>query len=93
MGNAYLDGHLVSDHFANGSPWKIGLKRYMIPGMERELVVRISPFPQDAAQLRYFSGKRVPPAATDGIIPIEVHLITAIAEYHTRLTLTGEPDQ
>ncbi|HLZ81225.1 MAG TPA: hypothetical protein VKP04_06300, partial [Ktedonobacteraceae bacterium] len=90
VGSAYLDGHLVSDHFANGSSWEIGLKRFMLPGMEQELVVRISPLQQNSALLRYFSDKIVLPAATDGSIPVEVYSITAIPEYHAALTQMGE---
>ncbi len=90
MGNAYLDGHLVSDHFANGSPWEIGLKRFLAPGMERELVVHFSPFQQDAAHLRYFTGKSVPLAREGGMIPVEVYEITTIPEYHAMLTLRGK---
>jgi hypothetical protein len=90
MGHAYLDGHLVSDHFANGSPWEIGLKRFLLPGMERELVVHLSPFRQNAAQLRYFTGKSVPAASDDGMIPVEVYAVVAIPEYHTMLTLQAK---
>jgi beta-galactosidase len=90
LGSAYLDGRLVSDNFANGSPWEIGLKQFMIPGMERELVVRIAPLQQHAAVLRYFPGKMIPRAANDGTIPIEVYSIAAIPEYHAMLALNGE---
>jgi beta-galactosidase len=86
IGSAYLDGSLVSDHFANGSPWEIGLKRFMVPGTDRELIVRISPLQQDATMLRYFPHNVALQPASDGTFQVEVHSITVVPEYHTALT-------
>ncbi len=96
MGHAYLDGQLVSDHFANGLPWEIGLKRFIDPARERELIVHFSPLRHDASALRYFpTGMAFRPADDDGVSngtpAIEVRSITALPEYSVILsTLTRE---
>jgi hypothetical protein len=90
MGHAYLDGRLVSDHFANGLPWEIGLKRFVTTGAGQELILHISPLQRNAAALRYFpTGMTFRPAA-DGTSVIEVHSITALPEYHVVLTQRSE---
>lgn len=88
VGNAYLDGQLVSDHFANGSPWEIGLKRFMLPGADRELIVRISPLQQNASTLRYFPHNTALHPASDGTFQVEAHSIAVVPEYHAALTRT-----
>ena len=86
VGSAYLDGSLVSDHFANGSPWEFGLKRFMVPGTDRELIVRISPLQQNATTLHYFPPDTVLQSVSDGTFQVEVHSITVVPEYHAVLT-------
>jgi beta-galactosidase len=84
-GQAYLDGQLVGDHFANGLPWEIGLKRFVIPGEERELILRISPLTRNSTALSYFpTGMAFRPVA-DGNAVSEVHALTALPEYHITL--------
>jgi beta-galactosidase len=87
-GHAYLDGQLVSDHFANGLPWEIGLKRFISPAMDRELIVHFSPLHQDASTLRYFPTGMAFRPADDGMAEIEIRSITTIPEYHTILRST-----
>jgi hypothetical protein len=85
MGHAYLNGRLVSDHFANGLPWEIGLKRFVSDETARELIVRLSPLRSNAAALRYFpTGMAFRP--TDGDSTIEVKSIQVHPEYHVVLT-------
>ena len=87
-GHAYLDGQLVSDHFANGLPWEIGLKRFVDATREREMVVHFSPLRQDASALRYFPTGMAFRPADDGTAEIEIRSITAIPEYHAILRWT-----
>jgi beta-galactosidase len=87
VGSAYLDGRLVSDHFANGQPWEIGLKRFMFPKTDRELIVRLSPLQQDAPVLRYFPRDIAWQPGPDGTIPITINAITVEPEYHAALAL------
>ncbi len=85
-GQAYLDGRLVSDHFANGHlPWEIGLKRFVTPETERELIIRISPLHQNNPVLRYFPDNMELQAAQDGTVQVKVQEIAVIAEYHMAL--------
>jgi beta-galactosidase len=43
VGSAFIDGRLVHDNFANGTPWEIGLKRFTRPDRDLEMFLRISP--------------------------------------------------
>jgi hypothetical protein len=90
VGHMYLDGRLVSDHFANGQPWEIGLKRFINPGEARELVLRISPLQRNSSALNYFpTGMAFRPVA-DGSAVSEIHSITALPEYHLILAQRSE---
>lgn len=85
VGHAYLEGQLVNDHFVNGLPWEIGLKRFMVPGEARELIVRISPLQRDSTALSYFpTGMAFRPVA-DGNAVSEVRAVTVLPEYHMTL--------
>lgn len=86
-GQAYLDGRLISDHFANGLPWEIGLKRFVEPGRERELILHISPLQQNAPTLNYFPTGMAFRPITDGSAVSEIRSITALPEYHLTLSL------
>ena len=52
VGNAYIDGKLVHDHFYNGQPWKIGLRHLSLTG-ETEMVIVISPIKKHTGGVRY----------------------------------------
>jgi beta-galactosidase len=85
MGHAYLNGRLVSDHFANGLPWEIGLKRFVSQEAAHKLIVRLSPLRSNAAALRYFpTGMAFRP--TDGDGTIAVNSIQVHPEYHAVIT-------
>lgn len=49
MGEAYIGGRLVHDHFHNHTPWDLGLKHLLRHDMETELLIRILPRHGDAA--------------------------------------------
>jgi beta-galactosidase len=82
MGHGYLEGQLVSDHFANGLPWEIGLKRFIDPDNQRELILHFSPLRQNARMLRYFPTGMAFKPGDDGYVQIEIRSITVIPEYH-----------
>ncbi len=90
VGHAYLDGRLINDHFANGLPWEIGLKRFVIPGEARELVLRISPLKRNSNALSYFPTGMAFRPVVDGNVVSEVHAITALPEYHVTLARRSE---
>lgn len=86
-GQAFLDGRLVSDHFYYGLPWEIGLKRFVIPEQERELIVRLSPLSPDAAAARYFPSKMAFHTADNGAALLKMNSITILPEYQAVLVL------
>lgn len=90
MGNAYLDGKLVSDHFANGLPWEIGLKRFVLPGEDREMFLHLTPLQENAAALRYFPTGMAFRPSSDGVTPIEVRSMIIHPEYHGILAQSVE---
>ncbi|GHO78722.1 hypothetical protein KSD_64930 [Ktedonobacter sp. SOSP1-85] len=87
-GQAFLDGRLVADHFANGTPWEIGLKRFLCQDEVQELVLRLNPIRQNAQTLSYFPTGMAFRPSTDGFMPIEIRSITSRLEYHARLAST-----
>lgn len=90
VGHAYLDGHLVNDHFANGLPWEIGLKRFTLPGKASELLIRISPLQRNASALHYFPTGMAFRPVIDGTAVSEVRAIEALTEYHATLAQRSE---
>lgn len=87
MGHAYLDGRLVSDHFSHGSPWEIGLKRFVAPERDQELIIRLSPLRPDTAARRYFPTGMAFRPIEDGTALLTVNSITLVPEYHVTLAL------
>ena len=49
VGQAFIDGKLVSDNFSNGAVWEIGLREVWKPEMGREVVILITPKKKDAS--------------------------------------------
>jgi hypothetical protein len=43
IGEAYINGTLIHDHFANGDIWEIGLKQHMAQIMDKGLYIQIVP--------------------------------------------------
>ena len=76
---AYIDGRLVADNFCNGTPWRIGLKRFMPDVLAHGLCLVFRPLQQgvvknissSVAALFRFEGKE----------HLVVHAIDAIPEY------------
>ncbi|HVU70452.1 MAG TPA: hypothetical protein VHD63_25230, partial [Ktedonobacteraceae bacterium] len=90
VGHAYLDGRLIHDHFANGLPWEIGLKRFLVPGEKRELILRISPLTSKTTALSYFPTGMTFRPVVDGNAVSEVRSITILPEYHLTLARRSE---
>ncbi|WP_156025374.1 beta-galactosidase [Thermogemmatispora carboxidivorans] len=85
VGQAFLDGQLVADYFGSDQPWVIGLKRFLQPGQELELILRFTPLRADAPVLRYFSRERLPAPASDGTLPVTLRAIRLVPEYSVQL--------
>lgn len=47
IGNAFVNGELISDNFCNGSVWEIGLKNAWNPKMGRKIAFVINPIKED----------------------------------------------
>ncbi len=90
MGHAYLDGKLISDHFANGLPWEIGLQRYISQEKRCELVIHLSPLRSGDAVLRYFPTGMAFRPTIDDIAEVEVRSLTLLPQYHSKLALFVE---
>ena len=43
VGSLYLDGKLVADNFNNGTPWEIGLRRFLKEAGQTELLLKVTP--------------------------------------------------
>lgn len=43
IGNAFVDGELISDNFCNGSVWEIGLKNAWDPGKGNRITFVVNP--------------------------------------------------
>lgn len=87
VGDLYLDGRLVGDNFANELPWEIGLKRFLTSDRDIELILHISPLPQDDPRQRYLRKKIGARTVTGGEDLLEIFSISAIPEYRAELTL------
>ncbi|WP_146747094.1 beta-galactosidase [Thermogemmatispora tikiterensis] len=85
VGQAFLEGQLVADYFGSDQPWVIGLKRFLQPGQELELILRFTPLRADAPVLRYFSRERLPAPASDGTLPVTLRAIRLVPEYSVQL--------
>jgi hypothetical protein len=53
IGNAFIDGTLVSDHFYNGTKWEIGLKHFWEQLRDKELFILINPIKPDSSLTQY----------------------------------------
>src|SRR5262249_37693265 len=85
MGHAYLEGRLVSDHFSQGLPWEIGLKRFVVPDKDQEMIVRLSPLRPDAAARRYFPTGMAFRPIEDGTAVLRMNSITLVPEHRAIL--------
>jgi hypothetical protein len=76
VGNATIDGALISDNFANGAPWEIGLRRHAERLREQAIDLYITPLRQGQAVVsdsamaaqQSFVGQEI--AAIDSIVAI-----------------------
>ena len=68
---AYLDGRLITDAYYDGTPWTIGLKRFLKKPQDRRLILLITPLRADApVWLEDFA--KVDPASTPRLDKLSV---------------------
>ncbi len=87
MGNAFIDGRLVSDNFYNGTAWEIGLRRFADQLSSKELLIMITPIAPQAQNARYLpTGMAFQPDVNQAGISL-IRSITAVPVYQIPLTL------
>lgn len=83
-GQAFLDGHLITDHFYYGAPWEIGMKRFAQQLKNQPLYLFFHAIKKDAACLEYFTNK-IP--FNDDPEYLTINSITVIPEYKCRVEI------
>jgi hypothetical protein len=83
-GMAFIDGRLVADHFNNGSPWTIGLKRFQQQLLAGEMCLVFRPVRKGL--LRNTSSTLAGRSDFEGEELLAVNSLTATLEYYTRLS-------
>ena len=90
VGNAFINGILVSDYFCNGSIWEIGIKRHMPRLAEKGMYFHIIPYSVESGvifdpeiELRHKPGEGM---------AAEIYSITAIPEYRVVLQINGHTE-
>ncbi len=78
VARAYLDGHLMTDHFYHGQRWEIGLKRFAPEVFQKCVELQIMPLRKDAP---IYLDKRVWPQFPPTGQITELRGVTAIPEY------------
>jgi hypothetical protein len=86
-GSAYLDGDLIADNFANGTPWEIGLKRFSPRSCETELILVITPR-NNPIRVTYTSMAAMN-VAVDKDKAATVHAVRAIPQYTLHWDVRG----
>jgi len=84
-GMAFIDGRLVADHFNNGAPWIIGLKRFQPELLSGELCLGFSPLRQGV--VKNTSSQLAGRSEFQGDEWLRVHAIAVTLEYRTCLEM------
>jgi hypothetical protein len=87
VGSAYIGGQLIHDHFCNGAPWEIGLKRFYPDITAKEFYLSISPARQ--GEVVYHDAALGIKANFQGAEIKEIHSIDLIPQYQIVVTAQG----
>ena len=82
-GMAFINGRLVADNFNNGTPWLVGLKRFVPEVLEKGLCLVFHPLRRGV--VKNVSSQQAGRFEFEGQEKLVVHSISAIPEYSTRL--------
>jgi hypothetical protein len=82
---AFINGRLVADHFNNGQPWSLGLKRFAAELATDGLCLVFSPWRK--GQLKNTSSALAGRVEFEGEERLVIHSITVVPEYHAWLAL------
>ena len=80
---AYIDGQLVADNYNNGTPWLIGLKRFIPQVIEHGLVLAFRPL--NRGTLKNISSPMASRAVFEGEQLFELKKVSLLPEYAVRL--------
>jgi hypothetical protein len=86
-GMAFIDGKLATDHFFQGSPWWIGLKRFCPDVLEKGMYFYFRPIYKDAKYLVDLPAESVPDFSSGPVI--EIRSIEAVGEYQAIISRSG----
>ena len=84
VGSLFLGGHLIADNYNNGTPWRIGLKRFLPQALANGLVLRF--WPWQKGQLRNTSTPMSNRMEFDGEEILRLRSFTVIPEYAVRVS-------
>lgn len=79
---AFVEGRLIADHFCNGLPWIIGLKRFR-PDLEKGICLVFRPLRQGT--VKNVSSNVAARFQFEGVEKLMIRAITALPQYSVRL--------
>jgi hypothetical protein len=91
VGNAFIDGRLVSDDFFNGSIWEIGLKRHLPEVVLKGMYFHIIPYKKGSSVI--FDKDIIFRHEFDQDQIAEIYSIEAIPQYKLQLQTIGMQEQ
>ncbi len=83
IAGAYINGQLVADHYNNGAPWQIGLKRFFPAILEHGLLLRFRPLRK--GQVKNVSNAMAARMDFEGEERLEIHAVRLTPEYTLRV--------
>lgn len=81
IGSLFIDGKLVADNFYNGTPWEIGLKRFLRADEPTELFVRITPLRSRGDAPRLIATGMTFRLDTEGEGMAAIHHVSIVTQY------------
>lgn len=84
LGSLFLGGRLIADNYNNGTPWRIGLKRFWPEALAQGLVVRF--WPLRKGQMQNISTPMANRMEFEGEEDWRLQSFTVIPEYAVRVS-------
>ena len=88
-GQCFMAGEMVADHFYNGIPWEIGLKRFMNNPNSKEMVFNFRPIYKTAEFLQDLNLEQIPKFDKQGQF-LEISTPDFFPEYKVNISLKHE---
>ncbi|HEX9934239.1 MAG TPA: beta-galactosidase [bacterium] len=84
-GMAFLNGRLIADHFYNGEPWKLGLKRFLGVNRNDSLYFYFRPLYPDAPFYQDFDPRHIPDFTNRRTV-LKMDSVETVPEYKAALS-------